>query len=180
MLTPKRGARVWQLLGAPARVDIDLDATLMTAHSEKVGAAGNFKHGFGFHPLVAYGDQTGEAMAGVLRPGNAGANTAADQIAVAELALEQIPREHIETMRVLLRADSAGASHELIEWCREGRFASRVGYDLTETVRTAILETPEDMLGRRGRSGRQSSAPTGRSQRSPNTSTWPPGRPGRA
>ena len=53
-------------------------------------------------------------------PGNAGANTAADQIAVAEQALEQIPAEHIETIEILLRVDSAGASHELLDWCRDG------------------------------------------------------------
>ena len=49
-------------------------------------------------------------MAGMLRPGNAGANTASDQIAVAETALQQIPREQIETIEILLRVDSAGAA----------------------------------------------------------------------
>ena len=49
-------------------------------HSEKEGAAGTFKRGYGFHPMLAYADETGEALAGELRPGNAGANTAADQI----------------------------------------------------------------------------------------------------
>jgi hypothetical protein len=137
-------ARAWALLGAPARLDIDVDATLLTAHSEKEGAAGNYKRGFGFHPLMAYGDQTGEAMGGVLRPGNAGANTAVDQIAVAGLALEQIPTEHIETLDILLRADSAGASHDLIDWCREAEIRFSVGYDLTDVVRTAILETPDE------------------------------------
>jgi len=69
-------AHAWKLAGAPAELDIDLDATLLTAHSDKEGAAGSFKGGFGFHPLLAYGDQNGEALAGELRPGNAGANTA--------------------------------------------------------------------------------------------------------
>ena len=54
-------ARVWQLAGAPERLTIDLDATLITSHSEKEGAAGTFKGGFGFHPMLAYGDETGEA-----------------------------------------------------------------------------------------------------------------------
>jgi hypothetical protein len=71
---------------------IDLDATLITAHSDKEGAAGTFKGGYGFHPMLAYADETGEALAGELRPGNAGANTADDQIAVAEQAIVQIPR----------------------------------------------------------------------------------------
>ena len=136
-------SRAWQLIGAPEQLDIDLDATLITSHSDKQGAEGNFKGGFGFHPMLAYGDQTGEALGGELRPGNAGANTAADQIAVAEAALEQIPAAHIETIEILLRVDSAGASHELLDWCRDGAVRYSVGYDLTETVRAAILQIPD-------------------------------------
>jgi hypothetical protein len=129
---------VWKLAGAPERLTIDLDATLISSHSEKEGAAGNFKGGYGFHPMLAYADETSESLAGELRPGNAGANTAADQIAVAEQAVQQIPAEHIEDIELLLRVDSAGASHELLGWCREGRIRFSVGYDLTETVRAAI------------------------------------------
>jgi len=136
-------ARAWKLAGAPERLTIDLDATLIGSHSDKEGAAGNFKGGYGFHPMLAYGDQTGEALGGELRPGNAGANTAADQIAVAEQALEQIPVEHIETIELLMRVDSAGATHELLDWCREGRIRYSVGYDLTDAVRAAILHTPD-------------------------------------
>ena len=137
-------ARVWQLAGAPSRLTIDLDATLIGSHSEKEGAAGNFKGGYGFHPMLAYADETGESLAGELRPGNAGANTAADQIAVAEQAIEQIPTEHIETIELLLRVDSAGASHELLDWCHDGQIRFSVGYDLTETVRAAIVEIPDN------------------------------------
>jgi hypothetical protein len=141
-------ARVWELTGAPDRLTIDLDATLICAHSEKDQAAGTFKGGYGFSPMLAYADQTGEALAGQLRPGDAGANNAADQIAVAERAIAQIPVEHIETIAIVLRIDSAGASHELIDWCREGRIEFSVGYDLTETVRSAILQIPErDWVG---------------------------------
>jgi hypothetical protein len=137
-------ARAWKLGLAPERVTIDLDATLVGAHSEKEGAAGTFKGGFGFHPMLAYADETGEALAGELRPGNAGANTAADQIKVAEQAIEQIPREHVGDLEILLRVDSAGATHELLDWCRDGQIRFSVGYDLTETVRDAILELPDD------------------------------------
>jgi Transposase DDE domain group 1 len=137
-------AHTWKLTGAPQRLTIDLDATLLGSHSEKEGAAGNFKGGFGFHPMLAYADETSEALAGELRPGNAGANTAADQIAVAEQAIEQIPAEHIEDIELLLRVDSAGASHELLDWAREARIAFSVGYDLTETVRAAIVEIPDE------------------------------------
>jgi len=135
-------SRAWKLVGAPTKLTIDLDATLIASHSDKEGAAGNFKGGYGFHPMLAYSDQTGEALAGELRPGNAGSNTAADQITVAEQAIEQIPAEHIETIELLLRVDSAGATHDLLDWAREGRIRYSVGYDLTDQVRAAILKTP--------------------------------------
>lgn len=141
-------AHVWKQTGAPQRVTIDLDATLLTSHSDKEGAAGNFKGGYGFHPMLAYCDETRESMAGVLRPGNAGANTANDQIAVAEAALEQIPREHVQDIEILLRVDSAGACHELLGWAHQADIRFSVGYDLTESVRAAILEIPdEDWVG---------------------------------
>jgi hypothetical protein len=137
-------ARVWELTGAPELLEIDLDATLIGSHSEKEGAAGNFKGGYGFHPMLAYAEQTGEALAGELRPGNAGANTAADQITVAEHAISQIPEEHIEGIEILLRADSAGASHDLLHWCREARIRFSVGYELSEAVRTQVLQIPDE------------------------------------
>ena len=136
-------ARVWELTGAPELLDIDLDATLLHSHSEKEGTGGNFKGGYGFHPMLAYADQTGEALAAELRPGNAGANTAADQITVAEHAINQIPEEHIQSIEILLRADSAGASHDLLDWCREARIRYSVSYELSEAVRTQILQIAE-------------------------------------
>jgi hypothetical protein len=137
-------ARMWELAGAPQCLTIDLDATLIGSHSEKEGATGNFKGGYGFHPMLAYGDETDEALAGELRPGNAGANTAEDQITVAEGAIEQIPVQHIEGIKLLLRVDGAGASHKLLDWSREGRMRFSVGYELTDAVRTAILQTPDE------------------------------------
>ena len=136
--------RVWQQAAAPERVTIDVDATLITSHSEKEGAAGTFKGGYGFHPLMAYCDETGEALAAILRPGNAGSNTAADQIAVIEQALQQIPAEHITNVEILVRADSAGATHDLLDFCREGRLRYSVGYELSEPVRAAILQVPDE------------------------------------
>jgi hypothetical protein len=136
--------RFWELGGAPERLTIDVDATLITAHSEKEKAAGNYKHGYGFHPLGAYADETREAFAMILRPGNAGSNTAADHVMVIDLALAQIPAEHIESIEILIRADSAGATHETAGYCEEGNLRFSFGYELTETVRAAILATPED------------------------------------
>jgi hypothetical protein len=140
----KARARFWELHGAPERLTIDVDATLITAHSEKEQAAGNYKHGYGFHPLGAYADETREAFAMLLRPGNAGSNTAADHLTVIDLALAQIPAAQIEHLEILVRADSAGATHETADHCHEGNLRFSFGYELTETVRAAILETPQD------------------------------------
>jgi DDE family transposase len=136
--------RFWELHGAPQRLTIDVDATLITAHSEKEKAAGTYKGGYGFHPLQAYADETREALGGLLRPGNAGANTAADHVTVLDRALEQIPGQYIESIEILVRADSAGATHGLMDYCREANMRFSVGYELTEPVRQAILEIPED------------------------------------
>jgi len=135
-------ARVWELAGAPARVILDLDATLVTAHSEKERAAANYKHGFGFHPLLCYEASSEEALAGVLRPGNAGANTASDHIEVFELALAQLPAWAVGP-GLLVRADSGGATHAFLDHLVAGGFCFSVGFDLTEPVREAVLAVPE-------------------------------------
>src|ERR1700738_131075 len=137
-------ARFWELHGAPERLTIDIDATLITAHSEKEKAAGNYKHGYGFHPLHAYADETREALGAILRPGNAGSDTAPDHVTVIDRALAQIPAEQIESIEILVRADSAGATHETADHCHGGNLRFSFGYELTETVRAAILETPDE------------------------------------
>jgi hypothetical protein len=137
-------ARAWRRGARPRLIEIDLDATLLVAHSEKEGAAGNWKGGFGFHPMLAYLDSSEEALAGVLRPGNAAANTAADKIAVLDAALAQLPQRVAAREQILVRADSAGATHELADYCRDGRMRFSVGLDLTEPVRAAILALDED------------------------------------
>lgn len=136
-------AQFWELDGAPERLTIDVDATLITAHSEKEYATGNYKHGYGFHPLGAYADETRESLSMILRPGNAGSNTAADHKTVIDRALAQIPGELIEGMEILIRADSAGATHETADHCHDGNLRFSFGYELTETVRAAILQTPD-------------------------------------
>ena len=137
-------SRAWRSGARPRLTVIDLDATLLIAHSDKEGAAGNFKGGFGFHPMLAYLDGSEEALAGLLRPGNAGANAAADQITVLDAALQQFPKKVAAREAILVRADSAGATHELMDFCRDGRLRFSVGFDLTEPVRTAILALGED------------------------------------
>jgi Transposase DDE domain group 1 len=121
-------AHVWQLICAtPAGFPwlqiagkvlagwlvIDLDGTLITAHSDKEGAAPTFKMGYGFHPLAAWCSNTAECLAMLLRPGNAGSNTFADHLTVLTAALRQVPSRM--RSRLLVRVDGAGASHELIK-----------------------------------------------------------------
>jgi hypothetical protein len=133
----------WAAGVAPGRVVIDIDATLITAHSEKQGAAGTYKHGFGFHPLLAWVDGTREALAGILRSGNAGANTAADHIELLRLALEQLPGEVVMDSEIVVRTDSAGATHAFTEDLHDVGIRFLMGLDLTEGVRAAILNLPE-------------------------------------
>jgi hypothetical protein len=147
-------ARVWELAGEQAPdhdVDaatpliIDMDATLVTAHSEKQSAAPTFKRGFGFHPLCAFVDHgsagTGEPLHLMLRPGNAGSNTAADHIAVTRKALRQLPGYRPGTRpgrKVLIRADSAGGTHAFLDWLTSRRLSYSVGFTLGDI--TDILE----------------------------------------
>src|SRR5208282_2939088 len=120
-------AHVWSLIAArPARFPwlsvagkllagwlvIDLDGTLITARSDKEGAAATFKMGYGFHPLGAWCANTAESLAMLLRAGNAGSNTFADHLTVLTAAIRQIPARM--RARLLVRVDGAGASHELI------------------------------------------------------------------
>jgi len=134
--------RVWAQAGAPERVILDLDGTLVTAHSDKEGAAGTYKGGFGFHPLLCYEAESEEALAGLLRPGNAGFNTSADHTEVLERALAQLPEEAIAP-GLLVRADRAGATHEFVDHVVARGLRFSVGLDLSERVRKAILALPE-------------------------------------
>ena len=104
---------------------IDLDATLVTCHSEKQGSAPTYKHGYGYHPLLAWLDNTGEALAGMLRPGNANANAAADHISVTDEALAQIPDAYRYGTPILIRADGAGATKAWLAHLRVAAGAAR-------------------------------------------------------
>ncbi|HJW75941.1 MAG TPA: IS1380 family transposase, partial [Thermoleophilia bacterium] len=136
-------ARAWEQGVVPKRLILDIDATLITAHSEKEGAAGTYKGGFGFHPLLCFEATTGEALAGVLRPGNAASNTAADHIEVLQRALAQLP-ERALTRGALVRCDSGGATHDFLDAVVARGLSFSVGFDISEGVREAILALPED------------------------------------
>ncbi len=133
-------AQAWKRGGAPKKIVLDLDATLVTAHSEKENAAANYKRGFGLHPLLCYLEGFDEALAGKLRAGNATANDGADNIEVLEMALHQLPKSK-RNRTMLVRADSSGATHILLDRVRELGLEFSVGMDLYESVREAILNT---------------------------------------
>ena len=127
-------------------ITIDIDATIVIAHSEKENTAATFKRTFGYHPLGAWCDNTGEFLAGKLRAGNAGSNTTADHIEVLTDAIAQIPGTH--RRKLLIRSDGAGASHGLLDWLTEqGQVCGRsveysVGFAITEKLRDAIDLVP--------------------------------------
>jgi hypothetical protein len=108
---------------------IRLDASVVTCHSGKEGAEPNFK-GFGLHPLLGYCDNTAEPLAGMLRPGSAGSNTAADHLAVLGAAIAAVPPGF--RRRLMVTCDGAGASHALI--ARLDELAARPGYQVIYSV----------------------------------------------
>ena len=135
-------AKAWAAGADPGFYVIDLDATLVGSHSEKEQAAPTYKRGFGFHPLLAYLDATGEALAGLLRPGNAGSGTAADHVAVLDDALAQLPIDP-GSVEVIARADSAGWSHGFVNHCRERQVRFVIGHRLSIDVAKVLVEVPE-------------------------------------
>jgi hypothetical protein len=141
--------RVWgrrrPVGGLPGgQVIIDLDATLVTAHSEKEYAAPTFKRGFGFHPLFAFVDHgedgSGETVAGMLRTGSAGANCAADHIAVLDAALAQLPeREH---RNVVVRTDTGGGVKDFMHHITDLGLEYSVGFYGMPPVVEALNRVP--------------------------------------
>lgn len=155
-------ARVWDLLARRPQgfpwlcvagkllsgwVVIDMDATLITAHSDKQGAAATFKKGYGFHPLGAWCANTSESLAMLLRPGNAGSNTVTDHIRVLGEAIAQLPVAY--RRKILVRVDGAGATHDLVGHLEQANRLWRsvrftVGWTITDTDETAIAALPTD------------------------------------
>jgi hypothetical protein len=125
---------------------IDMDGTLITAHSDKDGAAPTWKMGYGFHPLAAWCINTRECLDMLLRPGNAGSNTFTDHKEVLDRALKQVPAEF--RRKVIVRVDGAGASHQLIEYLltlstRRKTLLFTCGWMITASDEQAIAAVPE-------------------------------------
>jgi hypothetical protein len=147
--------RVWNIAGAPVQdglVVIDLDATLLDAHSDKQDATRTWKKGFGFHPLLSFvdhgGPSGGEPVAELLRPGKAGSNTAADHVVVLDAALAQLPAQHqardeAGRVAVLVRTDAAGATKEFAAHLHERGVEFSVGASFASLdVHTALAALP--------------------------------------
>jgi len=138
---------VWQSsspVAAAGEVVVDLDATLIGAHSDKEGATPNFKRGYGFHPMMAFVDHgtggTGEPLAAMLRPGRANASDAADQIAVLDAALAQLP-EAVRG-RVLVRGDTGSGVKEFLWHIHHLGLSYSVGVYGRQPVLDALAALP--------------------------------------
>jgi hypothetical protein len=145
--------RVWRLADreapdADGTVTVDLDGVLVIAHSDKEDAAPTWKRTWGHHPLMGFVDHgpggTGEPVAALLRPGNAGSNTATDHITATQLALAQLPKKYRRGRQTLIRTDSAGGTHDFVSWlAKRGRWLSySVGMTVTEAIHEHVLKVP--------------------------------------
>ena len=148
-------ARAWAAGAAPDHdgwLHLDVDATITIDHSDnKENAAATWKKTFGLHPLLVFLDRTdiaaGEALAGLLRAGNAGSNTTADHITVLNQALASLPPsyrpgpDNPDAPQILIRSDSAGATYGFAAACR----GERVGFSLGAVIDAAIRDAVETL-----------------------------------
>jgi hypothetical protein len=139
----------------PGDITIDVDATLVDVHSEKQDAAPTHKRGYGFHPLGAWCDTTGEPLALKLRPGNAGSNDENDHLELLDQAIGSLPAEYhlghepgndpgLVRHHILLRADSAGATHGFVSGLTEANIEYSIGHPVDQGVREALLSFQEE------------------------------------
>jgi Transposase DDE domain group 1 len=150
--------RAWAAGAAPDRdglTIIDVDATVVTTKADKEDARPTYQRTYGHHPLLAMVAATSEVLCGLFRPGNASPFNAEDHIVLLRRALQALPEPWRAGHRygddpslvqkpVLVRGDTAAASHWLAEECANRNLGFSVGYALTETVRRALALTQED------------------------------------
>jgi hypothetical protein len=132
---------------------LDFDATITIAHSEKENAAASWKKTFGFHPLLCFLDRpevaSGEALAGLLRKGNAGSNTAADHVTVLDMAVASLPAQarprpgEAGSPRLLARSDSAGATHVFAQACVERGLEFSFGFPVDTRIQAIVDLIPD-------------------------------------
>ncbi|MGH3421713.1 MAG: IS1380 family transposase, partial [Streptosporangiaceae bacterium] len=145
--------QAWDAGAAPDHdgwLHLDVDATITIDHSDnKENAAATWKHTFGHHPLLVFLDRpdiaAGEALAGLLRPGNAGSNTTADHLTVLGQALHALPPryrpgpDNPDAPQILIRSDSAGATYGFAAACRD----AHVGFSLGAAIDAGVREAAE-------------------------------------
>jgi Transposase DDE domain group 1 len=147
--------KVWAAAPPMGELVIDFDATLVTAHSEKEDAASTYKKGFGFHPLATWCDNTQEPMAALLRPGNAGSNDADDHLELLEQTISALPLEYrlgheegddpsLVVHPILVRADSAGATHRFVKALADANISFSIGFPVAGQVKDALLFAQEE------------------------------------
>jgi hypothetical protein len=144
-------ARAWAAGAGPdlsSELHLDFDATITVAHSDKQNAAATWKRTYGFHPLLCFLDRPdiagGEALAGLLRSGNAGSNTAVDHIAVLDMALAALPEQarprpgDPARPRLVARSDSAGATHAFAAACRQRGVEFSFGFPVDGRIQRIV------------------------------------------
>ena len=190
--------RAWAAGAGPdlgAALMLDFDATITLAHSEKENAAATWKRTFGFHPLLCFLDRPdvagGEALAGLLRAGNAGSNTAADHITVLDLALASLP-EHARPVpgpepgtwagpRVVARSDSAGATHAFAQACVARGVGFSFGFPVDARIQRIVDLIPDTcwhpalQTGRAGEDDLREGAWVAEATGMINLDSWPAG-----
>jgi hypothetical protein len=148
--------RVWAAAGLDLPVvTLDFDATLVDVYSDKQDAAPTYKRGFGFHPFGVWCDETNEPLAAMLRPGNAGANNTNDHLELLDMAIDALPvkyrtghmigdKHNDVVVPMLVRADSAGATHGFVRAILEANADYTIGYQIDGRVRDALLLVQEE------------------------------------
>ena len=151
-------AKVWSrssVANGSSPVILDIDASLVEIHTDgKEEAAPTYKGGFGFHPMFCFADATGEVLSGMLRPGNAGANTVADHLCVLDASIAQLPASIAvghqsgddpasATRTVVVRADSAGCTEGFLAGCR----ARNVNFFVTARSNPQVTAAVLDAIG---------------------------------
>ncbi|MCP3975985.1 MAG: IS1380 family transposase [bacterium] len=148
-------ARVWAAGEGLDSVTLDFDATLVTSHSDKQDAAPTYKRGFGFHPLGVWCDETNEGLTAMLRAGNAGANDATDHVRCLDQAVAALPERYRvghgdgddpdEVVHpILVRADSAGATHRFVDEIVARNIDFSIGYPIDQRLRDALELVQEE------------------------------------
>jgi hypothetical protein len=182
--------RAWAAGAGPdlsGLLQMDFDATITIAHSDKENAAKTWKKTFGMHPLLVFLDRPevsgGEALAGLLRPGNAGSNTAADHITVLDLALASLPEQarprpgDPSSPRVVARSDSAGATHAFAQACRDRGVWFSFGFPVDTRIQQIVDQVPAHCWAPaiEGDGGIRDGAWVAEVTGLLDLSTWPPG-----